>query len=96
MVYLEEGINRDYVKNKMKNGYEVELTGEVYADPCHSQPVFKKYPEMMLNEESDKFPGAEYVCNMHICLPLYPGLTEEEENYVVQSLKGLVASIREQ
>ena len=91
IVYLKEGVNRSYVKDKMKNEYRVELTGEVYADPCHSQPVFKKYPEMMLNKESDKFPGAEYVCNRHICLPLYPGLTEEEVNYVVESLKSVVA-----
>ena len=90
IVYLEEGVDRDYVKNKMKNEYGVELTGEVYADPCHSQPVFKKYPEMMLNEETDKFSGAEYVCNRHICLPLYPGLTEEEVNYVVKSLKSVI------
>jgi dTDP-4-amino-4,6-dideoxygalactose transaminase len=91
-VYLKEGINRDYIKNKMKNEYGVELTGDVYAEPCHSQPVFKKYPEMMLNKEGDKFPGAEYVCNRHICLPLYPGLTEEEVSYVVASLKSVVAS----
>jgi len=92
IVYLKEELNRDYIKNEIMNEYEVELTGEVYADPCHSQPVFKKYPEMMLNEESDKFPGAEYVCNRHICLPLYPGLTEEEISYVVESLKNVVAS----
>jgi len=92
IVYLKEGVDRPHVKNKMKNEYGVELTGEVYADPCHSQPVFKKYPEMMLNEKTDKFPGAEYVCNRHICLPLYPGLTEEEVNYVVESLKSVVAS----
>lgn len=92
IVYLKDGINRADIKNKMKNGYEVELTGEVYADPCHSQPVFKIYPKMMLNEESDKFPGAEYVCNRHICLPLYPGLTGEEISYVVASLKSVVAS----
>ena len=92
MVYLKEGINRDYAKNKMKDDYGVELTGEVYADLCHSQPVFKKYPKMMLNKESDKFPEAEYVCDRHICLPLYPGLTEEEVNYVAESLKSVVAS----
>ncbi|MGB8217141.1 MAG: DegT/DnrJ/EryC1/StrS family aminotransferase [Candidatus Methanoperedens sp.] len=92
IVYLKEELNKDHVKDKMNSEYEVELTGEVYADPCHSQPVFKKYPEMMLNEESDKFPGAEYVCNRHICLPLYPGLTEEEISYVVESLKSVVAS----
>lgn len=92
ILYLKEGVDRDYIKNKMKNEYAVELTGEVYADPCHSQPVFKKYPGMMLNKKSDKFSGAEYVCNRHICLPLYPGLTEEEVNYVAESLKSVIAS----
>ena len=92
IVYLKEGVDRDYVKSRMKNEFGVELTGEVYADPCHSQPVFKKYPEMMLNKEGDKFMGAEYVCNRHICLPLYPGLTEEEVSYVAESLKSVVAS----
>lgn len=90
IVYLNEGVDRNYVKDKMKNEYGVELTGEVYADPCHSQPVFKKYPGMILNEESDKFPGAEYVCNKHLCLPLYPGLTEEEVSYVAESLKSVI------
>lgn len=90
IVYLGEGIERDYVKNKMKNEYGVSLTGEVYADPCHSQPVFKKYPNIMLNKETDKFPGAEFVCSRHICLPLYPGLTENEVNYVVESLKSIL------
>lgn len=93
IVYLKDGMDRGYIKNKMKNEYGVELTGEVYADPCHLQPVFKKYPEMMLNEKSDRFPGAEYVCNRHICLPLYPGLTEGEITYVVESLKSTIESI---
>jgi len=91
IVYLRNGIGRDYVKKEMKNRYDVELTGEVYADPCHSQPVFKKYPETILNKKDDKFPGADYVCNRHICLPLYPGLTDEEVNYVAASLKKVVS-----
>lgn len=91
IVYLKDGISRDLVKNEMKNRYDVELTGEVYADPCHSQPVFKKYPETILNKKSDKFPGADYVCNRHICLPLYPGLTDDEVNYVAASLKKAVS-----
>jgi perosamine synthetase len=92
IVYLKEGINRDYVKNKMKDEYGIELTGEVYADPCHSQPVFEKYPRIMLNKDTDKFLGAEYVCNRHVCLPLYPGLSEEEVSYVVESLKIVIDS----
>ena len=92
IVYLKNKIDRDYVKKEMKNKYNVELTGEVYADPCHSQPVFKKYSETMLNKKDDVFPGAEYVCSRHICPPLYPGLTEEEIDYVVESLKKVISS----
>jgi len=44
-----------------------------------------------LNKKSDKFPGADYVCNRHICLPLYPGLTDDEVNYVAASLKKVVS-----
>ena len=76
----------------MKEKYNVQLTGEVYAEPCHSQPVFENYPDTILNKADDKFPGADYVCNRHICLPLYPGLTEEEINYVVTSLKKVLSS----
>ena len=91
IVYLKDHINRDYIKKEMKNRFNVELTGEVYAEPCHSQQVFKNYPEMMLNNEGDMFPGAEQVCNRHICLPLYPGLTEKEVRYVVSSLKCIIS-----
>ena len=87
IVYLEDDLERDYIKTNLKNNYGISLTGEVYADPCHSQPVFQKYPEMMLNKPTDKFPEADYVCKNHVCLPLYPGLKESEINYVVESLK---------
>jgi dTDP-4-amino-4,6-dideoxygalactose transaminase len=91
IVYLKKGINRDFVKKEMKDKYNIELTGEVYADPLHSQPVFKKYPETMLNKKDDTFPGADYVCNRHICPPLYPGLIEEEIDYVVKSLENVIS-----
>lgn len=86
IAYLAGGIERDEIKTRLKDEYNISLTGEVYTDPCHSQPVFKKYPDTMLNAPDEKFPGAEYVSERHICLPLYPGLTELEIDYVVESL----------
>lgn len=91
IVYLEEGIDRDHVKKVLKEEYDLVLPAEVYAEPCHSQPVFKKYPEMMLNSPDEVFPGADYVCGRQICLPLYPGLREEEIDYVVDSLEKAVS-----
>jgi len=87
IVFLDEGFDREKVKTEMKARYGISLTGEVYAHPCHSQPVFKKYPWAMANDPGDTFPQTEYVAEKHICLPLYPGLTEAEVDYVVASLK---------
>lgn len=87
IVFLDDDINRDAVKIELKDNYGVSLTGEVYSHPCHSQPVFKKYPGVVANDPSDTFPQTEYVAERHICLPLYLGLTEEEIDYVVESLK---------
>ena len=85
IVYLNN--HRRYkIKEKMKKEFSVSLTGEVYAEPCHYQPVFQKYSNTVVDNNRD-FPGASYVCNKHICLPLYPGLSEEEIIYVSNSLK---------
>ena len=87
IVFLDEKIERETLKKQLKEKYDVSLTGEVYSHPCHSQPAFKKYPGTMANDPGDTFPNTEYVARQHICLPLYPGLTEAEIDYVVESLK---------
>lgn len=87
IVYLSDDIDRDRLKKKLKNKYEIVLPGEVYSDPCHSQPVFRHYPNSVVNNKGDKFLETEYVCKHHLCLPLYPGLTDDEVNYVVSSFR---------
>lgn len=87
IVFLGDEFDRDKIKKELKEKYGVSLTGEVYSHPCHSQPAFKKYPQVIANSPSDTFPQTEYIANRHICLPLYPGLTEEEVDYVVDALK---------
>jgi dTDP-4-amino-4,6-dideoxygalactose transaminase len=91
IVFLEEGFDRGEVKRELKDKHGVSLTGEVYAHPCHSQPVFARYPQVVANNPSDTFPNTEYVTQRHICLPLYPGLTEEDIGYVVESLKRVLS-----
>lgn len=91
IVMLEDGIDKVPVKRALKEKYGVSLTGEVYANPCHRQPVFKKHPHMVANDPSDAFPGTEYVAARHICLPLYPSLTDGEVEYVVASLRKVLS-----
>ncbi len=91
IVFLDDNIEREVIKKKLKEKYSVSLTGEVYSHPCHSQPAFKKYPETVANDPADTFPNTDYVAQKHICLPVYPGLTEDEVDYVVDSLKKVLS-----
>ena len=90
---LAEHLDRNEVKCRMKEDYGIELPGEVYSDPCHSQPVFRNYPKYLANSKEDKFPVTERICQRQLCLPLYPGLTNEELDYVVTSLGKLLAAL---
>ena len=90
IVFLDDSLDREKLKRELKEKYSISLTGEVYSHPCHSQPVFKKYPWAIANDSGDTFPQTEYVAERHICLPLYPGLTDEEMDYVVKMLKRVI------
>jgi dTDP-4-amino-4,6-dideoxygalactose transaminase len=102
IAYLSEEYDRDEVKKTMKERYNVSLTGEVYANLCHNEPLWDKYtycgklrgnsvachrwPRCDCEVRQEGFPGAEYLSKHHICLPIYPGLKDEEIEYVVESL----------
>ena len=100
VAYLADGIDRDQVKSMMRSEYNVALTGEVYADLCHDEPLWDSYTYCgKVRSGSDSvcdhdgctvrqsgFPGAEYISKGHICLPVYPGLSEEQLKHVVTSL----------
>ena len=43
IAYLDEGYDRSQVKRLMKEKYGVSLTGEVYAELCHTEPVWDQY-----------------------------------------------------
>lgn len=92
VMYLKPGLSRDALKKLMKERYQVSLTGEVYDVPCHREPVWQAHPEASVNA-GDKFPGAEEIAARHFCLPLYPGLTKEEREHVVASLRAALKEI---
>jgi len=90
LIYLGEELDRSKIKEKIFEKYGLVLPAEIYEEPCHSQPVFKKHPRDMLNNLEDNFPNSEYICSKQLCLPIYPGLKEEEVDYVVSSLKKVI------
>jgi len=89
IVYLDKKYDRNGFKNRLSKEYNISLPGEVYAEACHKQPVFKKYKNLILNNDN-KFPGADFITSNQICLPLYPGLKRHEILYIINTLKDLL------
>ncbi|MFX0094782.1 MAG: DegT/DnrJ/EryC1/StrS family aminotransferase, partial [Candidatus Hodarchaeota archaeon] len=78
----DDGVDRKELKTKLREKYDVSLSGEVYETPCHQQPIFRDLPG-----SQGEFPIATKFCVRHICLPIFPTMTEEQALYVVNSLK---------
>jgi dTDP-4-amino-4,6-dideoxygalactose transaminase len=111
VAYLDEDVDRASLKSAIREMYGVALTGEVYADLCHNEPLWERFsycgkdrgndpvacnrwPACGCSQQQGGFPGAEYISKHHVCLPVYPGLTDEELNHVTESLREALASAK--
>jgi perosamine synthetase len=83
---LDPGIDRQAVKQALKEEHGVSLSGEVYASPLHQQPVFAGLHEGAL-------PVAEDVCRRHVCLPIHSDMTREEAAHVLASVHAVLAGV---
>ncbi len=72
-------IPRDYIKSALAQR-GIVCPGEVYKLPCHLQPVYKGA------YANSGCPNSEQLCASHLCLPMYPDISEEEIEYVVRCL----------
>ena len=79
IAFLPDGIDRAELKGRLRAEFDVGLSGEVYETGLHEQPVFEPWAD-------GRLPGTEWLCARHICLPLYPDLSDAEIHYVVESL----------
>ena len=52
-----------------------------------AQVQCNRWPECGCGVTQDGFPGADYISKHHICLPMYPGLEEDDLQHVVDSLE---------
>jgi dTDP-4-amino-4,6-dideoxygalactose transaminase len=107
--YVDERFARTTVKHRLREVYGVSLPGEVYAELCHTEPLWESYtycgarrsepiqchrwPGCGCDQRQQDYPGAEYLARHHICLPLYPGLSEVELGYVVDSLRQTLSEL---
>jgi perosamine synthetase len=75
--------DRKALKARLREEFGVSLSGEVYEEPLHKQPVFKPFASRSL-------PVSEEYCARHICLPVYSGMTPEEGSQVVNALREVI------
>lgn len=87
IVLLPEGIDRKTLKDKMKEK-GISLQGEVYGIPLHRQPIAEELGFV------GEYPKADDVCSRHICLPLYPGLTEDQLSIIIDELCATINELK--
>ncbi|MDR1727419.1 MAG: DegT/DnrJ/EryC1/StrS aminotransferase family protein [Acidobacteriota bacterium] len=80
---LDGGRDRKALKGILREKYGVALSGEVYEEPLHKQPVFQQYAAGAL-------PAAEDLCARHVCLPVFSGMTEADARLVLEALADTV------
>jgi perosamine synthetase len=80
---LKDKGDRKALKALLRDRYRVSLSGEVYEEPLHKQPVFKPYASGDLTVSED-------YCARHICLPIFSGMKEDEARWVLQALREVV------
>jgi len=86
IAFLPADVDRAMVKKRMREEYEVGLSGEVYEAPLHLQTVFESYADGPL-------PGAEELCSRHICLPVSAIMTDEQVDLVIEGINTVVAEV---
>ena len=79
------GIDRTQLRTRLKAN-SIELSGEVYEVPCHTQPAFED-----LGYKEGDFPVAEDICKNHVCFPLMANLTDEQVQYFCRTLPSCIA-----
>lgn len=77
--YVLQCENREAMLNKLKE--KGVATGVYYPVPLHLQKVYKD-----LGYKEGDMPVAEYLSHRTFAIPVYPELTEQEINYIVESI----------
>jgi len=83
VAFLDEDIDKVWLKKELREKYGIRLGGEVYDPPLHLQPVYRR----LFGFKGGEFPVAEEVARRHICLPMHVGLSYEDVDYVIAALR---------
>ncbi|MFJ9034302.1 DegT/DnrJ/EryC1/StrS family aminotransferase [Streptomyces sp. NPDC102274] len=82
LAYLDESIDRDLLKKRLRARHGVYLAGEVYDHLLCDHPYFIDAAASV-----DAYPRGRWFASRHIALPLYPSLTRAEQTRVISALR---------
>jgi dTDP-4-amino-4,6-dideoxygalactose transaminase/dienelactone hydrolase len=85
VAFLEEGIDRDDLRRRLRERHGVELSGGVYDTLAPAQPYFRGAYDLAA------YPRARWFAQRHVCLPLFLGLTARQQEAVAVALRAEVA-----
>lgn len=81
-LYIIQSEHREETINYLKeNGI---ATGIYYPVPLHLQNVYKD-----LGYKEGDLPNSEYLCKRTFAIPLYPELTEEQQNHIIDTINNI-------
>jgi dTDP-4-amino-4,6-dideoxygalactose transaminase len=86
VAFLPDGVDRAALKSLLRENYGVGLSGEVYDTPLHRQPVFAQYAGGAL-------PRTDWLCDHHVCLPVSALMTDDDADYVVESVSAALTCL---
>jgi dTDP-4-amino-4,6-dideoxygalactose transaminase len=79
-LYILQSEKRTELVNHLKE--KGIATGVYYPIPLHLQKAYKE-----LGYKDGDLPNAEYLSQRTFAIPLFPELTDEEKEYIVETLK---------
>ncbi len=77
---LDEDVDRGQLKDRLRSRHGVALSGEVYDILLCDQPVFRE------TLAGRCYPQARRFAERHVCLPVFPQMTTEQQQRVVTAL----------
>jgi len=85
-ISLDENIERDKLVNGLK---EFGIDTRTSFPPVHTQPFYKHFFEVKKEDYSISYNAWKHLLN----LPIWVGLTKEDQNYIINSIKKTIENI---
>jgi len=86
LTILNENLDRDEIRKELRTKYNIDA-GILYPILCHLQPIYK-----MMGHKEGECPKAEKIMKRQLSLPINPYMTNEDVQYVVDSLDEVIST----